>query len=308
MGWCQVIVCPLCKTSSNQIWASTSDVEYQTCAETFQYFECTCGVIFLDNPPIDRLSEIYPSNYYSYSTSKHNLVDRIKSTLDRRFFAQVLKQVKGISISVLDVGGGSGYTSDAILLADSRVQRTTILDLDERLVSVLKPGPHDFICTRLEDFQTTQTFEFITLMNLIEHVHDPHAMMQKVFDLLTSGGSVVIQTPNYLSLDARILRNHDWGGLHAPRHWILFNQHSIHNLLHQIGFTNIKIQFTQGSPFWAVGITSFMQKIGVIKYQKRPLVERLPFRVALVIFAGFDMVRLKFGQRTSQMRIIASKS
>jgi hypothetical protein len=62
--------------------------------------------LFLDDPPIDQLTKIYPANYYSYEPSRQltSLTERIKSYLDTRMFRKLLRKIPGESLRVTACG------------------------------------------------------------------------------------------------------------------------------------------------------------------------------------------------------------
>src|SRR5688572_20315898 len=102
--------CPVCKQKNIESWSVAKDYEYFTSTDTFHYYGChDCQTIFIHPIPIDQLKIIYPSNYYSFSDTKKNIVVRLKEWLDKRFFKKILRQVDAPEINVLDIGGGTGW-------------------------------------------------------------------------------------------------------------------------------------------------------------------------------------------------------
>ena len=60
--------CPVCDHGVSIHWAHARDVEYHSVPDVFEYRKCTsCASVFLLDPPVHRLSEIYPPNYYSFA-------------------------------------------------------------------------------------------------------------------------------------------------------------------------------------------------------------------------------------------------
>src|SRR5690606_18588167 len=117
--------CLACGSTSSEKYATAWDAEYLTTDERFTLYRCNdCGVLFIDPVPSDRLSEIYPSNYYSFASPRESVVHRIKGWLDGRLFGRLLKKIPGESLSVLDVGGGAGWQLDIVRGIDPRVKFT----------------------------------------------------------------------------------------------------------------------------------------------------------------------------------------
>ena len=73
------------------------------------------------------------------------------------------------------------------------------------------------------------TFDVVTLSHVIEHVHDPVALLRQCRRVLRPGGRVVVVTPNADSwLHRRYGRR--WRGLEPPRHLHVFTLASLRHL------------------------------------------------------------------------------
>jgi SAM-dependent methyltransferase len=80
-----------------------------------------------------------------------------------------------------------------------------------------------------------QTFDFITMFHVLEHVPEPKLALESVRELLRPGGRLIIQVPNISSVQARIF-GRLWYGLDVPRHVINFTPRALGHLLEEIGF------------------------------------------------------------------------
>ncbi len=299
------INCTHCGSSNHVLYATAKDVEYFSSKEPFSYYLCKdCKVVFLFPQPINSLKQLYPSNYYSFDENSRSLAFKIKSWLDKSFFRRQLSKLPQASLSVLDVGGGTGILCDIIKQADNRVQLTQVVDINENAAAHAKQKGHFYFQGRIEDFDTTEKFDIILLMNLVEHVANPQQLLQKAKRLLHQDGIIVIQTPNYRSLDARIFRNSNWGGYHCPRHWIIFNTE---NFIAMAAIHLLKpayFSYTQGAAFWTVSILHWLHRKKLIKADAgNPLVYHPLFSPISMLMAVFDFIRKPFSP-LSQMLII----
>jgi len=305
----QPSACFLCGNNDFKLWASATDVEYHTTTDYYQFYECQhCKLLQIDPVPLDKLGIIYPSNYYSFASQKKSLVNDIKESLDKRLFNKILKQLKSDNLKVLDVGGGSGWLLNVIQSISPRVKYTQVVDIDPDAEALAKQNGHNYFCGRIEDFNTTEKFDFVLLLNLIEHVSDPLAVLNKIQNILTDDGVVLIKTPNYDALDARLFRNKNWGGLHCPRHWVIFSKESFELVAQKAGLKIKSFSYTQGAPFWTVSVLAWMNKKKWVSITaERPAYRHPLFPVFLGLFAAFDLLRKPFA-KTSQMFIILSKA
>jgi SAM-dependent methyltransferase len=95
-------------------------------------------------------------------------------------------------------------------------------------------------CAGVEDLvDEPGGYDVITLSHVIEHVHDPSALLRAIYRMLRPGGLLWLETPNLDSLGhARFGRN--WRGLEPPRHLLLFSVDSLKFALAQAGFTRLR--------------------------------------------------------------------
>jgi SAM-dependent methyltransferase len=296
------VPCPVCGSAS-EAWAVVTDVEYHTSEDEFDYLRCpSCRTTFIHPMPVDRLTEIYPANYYSYSTDDRSWVERVKERLDRRRFRKLLAGIDGATLAALDVGGGDGWLLSVMRSVDPRVSSTQVVDLDPSAEVGAVAHGHRYHCGRIEDFDTEEQFDVILLLNLIEHVADPSAVLDRLRTLLRRGGVMLVKTPNVDSVDARLFRHRGWGGYHCPRHWVLFTMDSFRELATRQGFEVRSATYTQGAPFWAVGVLAVLERRGLVRTSaERPMVEHPLFTPLLALFGGFDLVRSRLGGHPSQM-------
>ena len=302
------VYCPVCKQKNISIWSVAKDYEYFSVEDEFTYYNCVnCATIFIHPVPVDQLKKIYPSNYYSFANKSKNIVVQLKEWLDKGFFKRILKQLPAQEISVLDIGGGTGWMLDLLKKTDSRINFTQIVDIDEKAKSIAEENSHAYFEGPIENFATDKNFHLILMLNLIEHVADPLSVLQKAQSLLAPDGIIVIKTPNTDSWDARLYKKSYWGGLHCPRHWVIFSEKSFRQLLQSTTFKIKRLTYTQGAPFWAFSIIAALQRRKIVRISaQKPIIFHWLFAPISAVFAVFDFIRRPFA-KTSQLFIILTK-
>jgi 2-polyprenyl-3-methyl-5-hydroxy-6-metoxy-1,4-benzoquinol methylase len=96
----------------------------------------------------------------------------------------------------------------------------------------------------VEQFDSKENlFDVITINHVIEHVHDPVALLRACYRLLKPSGQLWLETPNIDSLGHRDYKE-NWRGLEPPRHLVLFNSSSLTKALIDAGFVGIKSKST----------------------------------------------------------------
>ena len=304
--------CPLCSSSDTYIIAKVRDVEYGTTEELYVYSECgVCKCVYLLEPPINEISTIYPDTYYSVSgpgkgfLSLNKMLEGIKSCLDYILVKKAMKRISGEQLSCLDVGGGTGWMSNIARKADSRVNSTTIIDINEKSRSVAESNGHRFIIGVVDSMEFQDEFSFVLLVNLIEHVPDPRATLNRLHSAMQKDGIMLIRTPNTDSINCRIFKNKYWGGYHAPRHFVLFNKENMFELVKDCGFAIEEFKYSQGAPQWVASILGVLENNRLNKARKpmyaHPLAPFLTF-----FFAALDFTRAPFS-KTDQMIFVLRK-
>lgn len=297
--------CLICASEDVEFWTKAQDGEYMTSADSFNLYRCRqCDVLFIDPVPTDRLSEIYPQNYYSFVAQKKSLVNDVKKWLDGRMFRGIMNTIPGKELSVLDVGGGSGWELSIVRNADPRVAFSQVVDFDPAAAELAKENGHEYFCGRIEEFNTSRKFDFILMLNLIEHVENPVEILRKAASMLSPGGRILIKTPNFDSLDARLFRHANWGGYHCPRHWVIFREESFGRVAAHAKLRNIRFSYTQGAPFWTASTLFWLHQRNMVSItRERPVMYHPLFSPLAALFAAFDLLRKPLA-RTSQMFIV----
>ena len=303
--------CPICKYKNNKLFSSVTDLEYLSSNKNYAYYVCKkCDVIYLNNPPINQLKKIYPKNYYSFKERKdksylRRLLEIIKNFLDRSLIKKSLNKLSFESINCLDIGGGSGWMSNMLRELDSRVVSTTILDLEKSSKKIAETNGHEFICSNINDIKIKNRFHFVIMFNLIEHVMDPEKTLLKVNKSMKKGGILIIKTPNTQTISKNLFKNLYWGGLHAPRHWVLFNKENFSRLIKKSNFEIEEFFYTQGAPQWTASIIGSIYKFFELK-PKKTMNNNFFTPILLVGFSIFDFLTMWF-LKPAQMFVVVKK-
>lgn len=138
---------------------------------------------------------------------------------------------------LLDVGCGNG---DFLVLARSAGWDAYGVDFDAAAVSAAQSQGLNVVQGGIEVFDgQSAKFDAITLSHVVEHVHDPRALLEACFRLLKPGGYFWVETPNLDSLGHGRF-GPAWRGLEPPRHLVLFNWDGLEGLLAECGFSQVR--------------------------------------------------------------------
>ncbi|MFI4860296.1 MAG: class I SAM-dependent methyltransferase [Phycisphaerales bacterium JB063] len=130
----------------------------------------------------------------SYASNYRRLWDRHWWWRSRRVFVKRL--VKRLTLpqgaKVLDIGCGDGLFFDEL----GKLGEVYGIEPDARLIR--EDNPHR---DRIEvtpfgpDYQTDRRYDLITMLDVLEHIEDDRGTLQRVHELLTPGGYLVMTVP-----------------------------------------------------------------------------------------------------------------
>ena len=239
--------CPVC--AADKIAPQLTAKDYTVSQQQFSIWHCNnCTVRFTqDVPEQNAIGAFYQSdNYISHSDTKKGIVNSLyhlvrSRTLNakRKLIIDEVGMMKG---EILDIGCGTGAFLNTMKTAgwgitglepdDTAIKKAAELyniqaQLPEKLFE-LKPS----------------TYHAITMWHVLEHVHELHAYIKQLHNLLTPQGKIFIAVPNYTSYDAGLYNEH-WAAYDVPRHLYHFSPQSMQHLLAQYSLTLIAIK-----PMW----------------------------------------------------------
>lgn len=205
----------------------------------FQWVKCsTCGTL-RQNPRLDWdvLNYYYTEEYGSYS-----LLLKENASIFKRIIKR-LGQWKRVNVvqkyapkgKWLDIGSGSG-----LILQEAKFRnRWSLFGLEpNKYAAELSAQALDLpIQNRpIEDIDfPMESFDIITLWDVLEHLPEPLNSIKKIANLLRTGGFLIFQTPNLDSFDREVFKSH-WNGYDLPRHLYLFPKNVIRKMLEENGF------------------------------------------------------------------------
>lgn len=138
--------------------------------------------------------------------------------------AEVLKQVdSSFNPKILEVGSGLGYLTYALVKAGYCAKG---MDISSNAVINAKAKFGDYFeCNNIFDVAILpeNQFDVIVLNEVIEHVNDPVAFIEKLLSLLTPEGKLVVTTPN----KSACLAGSIWDTELPPIHLYWFSEKSM---------------------------------------------------------------------------------
>lgn len=157
---------------------------------------------------------------------------------------------------LLDVGTGSG-----VGLADRQALGWQVQGVEpsaEAAARAQAAGFDVFIGELLDAKFPPESFDVVQLWWVLEHVHDPLAVLKECWRILKPGGYVVLLVPNLDSPIARFFGRY-WFALDVPRHLYFFTPRHLKELSDKAGFAQPQLSLFMDAPaiwgslvYWAI--------------------------------------------------------
>ncbi len=208
----------------------------------FVFFRCqSCSLLFVS--PRFNAESIYDESYFSGGAHGFGFSNyEIDKTASSRYLHQLLNWLLSEPVpsnfKLLDVGAANGFFVE---LCTRRGIDATGIEISQDAVEWAKRLGRNVTNSTLEKFSSAEKFTAITLLDVLEHIHDPIEFLAAASINLEDNGLLLINVPNEGSLTAK-LTGKNWHALLPPEHWFYFNKKSLKFLLENSGFEVIKMK------------------------------------------------------------------
>ena len=292
------VQCCLCERDDAQPLGVGEDFEYETSAETFLAVRCRgCGLVYINpRPALDESARIYPPNYHAFefNEAQFGFVYKVRRRLEAR---RVLAWCRGLDdgARIIDVGCGDGFHLG--LLRDFGKPTWTLegVDSSARAAQAAVASGLTVHQGDLEELKLPESsYDLALLIQTVEHVADPPALLRSIRALLKPGGLLVIVTDNTGTLDFKIFKGRHWGGYHFPRHWNLFNAATMRALAAKVEMEIASLKTIVSPVNWVFSVRNSLVDLGA----PQVLINRFSLKSSgsLAAFTVFDMLNQAAGR------------
>jgi len=235
--------CPVCGSAAISFALKAKD--HTVSGKEFEIWECgRCTLRFTQHvPDASSISPYYQSeDYISHTETNKGIVNRLyhrvrkrtlltKRKLIERSLGKKQMQEQG---RLLDIGAGTGaFVAHMNQSGWIGVGLEPDQNARKRAADI-----HDIKLLPVEEINSfgSQAFDAITLWHVLEHVHDLHAYMGRLVEMLKKKGRIIIAVPNYTSYDGQYYGQY-WAAYDVPRHLYHFSPGSMRELTSRHGLT-----------------------------------------------------------------------
>lgn len=206
------------------------------------YLYCkACDYIFVDyNKRVDL--EIFYKDDYDFLLDSNEVepeIDGVKySEYLVNFFSQYINDVN--TKYMLDIGSGKGNLLESFYGRFKKLNYFAV----EPSNAFLKLSEKEFIKEKHHGFFNEQVFnnmnfDYITLIEVLEHVPDPRSFLLSVSKIMNKDSLLLIEVPNFSNHKSDLL---------TIDHFSLFTENNLTNLLNICGFKVVKKNISNRVP------------------------------------------------------------
>jgi 2-polyprenyl-3-methyl-5-hydroxy-6-metoxy-1,4-benzoquinol methylase len=290
--------CPLCgNTARTQLHADLEDRLFFSAPGSWMLYACAaCGAAYLDPRPARSAIHLAYSNYFTHHERMDDdpaspgtgrfaslkgkvlrqylrlrfgpICDPFRNALGFAVFLRPRLRVAfdsamrhlprpGTGHTLLDIGCGSGR-----FLAWARAAGWICAGTEVDPLAAARAAARGFavhLGDAAELAASGRKFHAVTISHVIEHVHEPLALLRAARQLLHPGGLLWIETPNLASHGHHCFGRF-WRDLDPPRHLQIFHHALLHRLLAEAGF--VQIEFAPWQLDWAATSKTSFQLAG----------------------------------------------
>ncbi len=217
-----------------------------------------CGLVYLNPRPQEQdMHQYYPDNYPPFSQQGDQAwLERTWERFLGLFRADLHLFKDAAGGRLLDVGCGSGKYLEKMKARGWSVSGVDVSAL--AAAEARKKGLDIFTGSLKGSRQPAEHFDAVVLMHVLEHIHEPGALLDEVHRILKQDGRLVIEVPNFGSWEARLF-GACWSAIDPPRHLFLFTPATLGKLLERSGFVVERVGY---NPTPVSLARSFQQVLG----------------------------------------------
>jgi len=232
------IPCNLCGSADHQPYCPENGLGLVQCSR--------CGLVFVSpRPDPNELYALYGETYFhndESGTVGYTNYLRDEANIRKTFAGRLAHLERFVKPGkLLDVGCAAGFFLDE---AQGRGWAVQGLDVSsfaahyaaERFGFDVRQGSFTDLDYPAGDY------DLVTLWDVIEHVPDPKAYLQRAAALLRSGGVLALATPDVDSLPARLTGKRWVGYKLSEEHVYYFSARTLSRMLDEVGFEVVNVR------------------------------------------------------------------
>lgn len=240
--------CPVCHSLIHTLlYKKNSQLNYNSFTPTssdfgiyFDLYKCEgCHTVFsLDNVSESDIAKLYTaSKHGDYMLERDNRQRNFRNLI--KTFARYLQDRDNVSI--LDIGSSTGLFLNTVKETFPNWKLSGIEPSKDAVQHCKELFNIELLQGVFEDISLPKNeYDIVTMLDLIEHVHNPLDIIASAHKCLKDNGLLVITTPNIESWTARLFKQRWWS--FRLMHTLYYSPLSMQLMLSKKGFRVIKMR------------------------------------------------------------------
>lgn len=221
--------CPACAHAQSRAAGQANGFELVRCA--------SCGTLFTARLPeaaesLDYDAYYHPGNLEVPAFVHARLDELVAGFEEYRSLGRWLDVGCGAG-TLLEAVRGRGWEAVGTEVSHGAAEAVRAKGFDVRVGEIAALGLSE------------QSFDVISLVEVVEHVPDPRGLLAEVEPLLRPGGALYVTTPHGRGVSARVLKA-GWSVVAPPEHLQLFSARGLRRAVDGAGFDVARLR-TQGT-------------------------------------------------------------
>jgi SAM-dependent methyltransferase len=197
------------------------------------FLECRgCGFVWVSpRPEPDELQAYYADAYAKGRYIPFADADDVRKLIARHRFERVRAHAR--PGRWLDVGCSTG---NFVAAAAAGGMQASGIDISPAAVEQGVAQGLALHASAVEAYDPPERFDTITAFDLLEHVLDPRATLERMRSWLAEDGTLVMTLPDVSSIYPRLLMRRHWFYYYPDEHFWYFDPRTIRRVLEEQGF------------------------------------------------------------------------
>jgi len=220
--------CLVCRGTRARVLFRKGGKDFVRCDE--------CGLVWLDPmPTAAEVAAYYEQSYRDGIYEPYAAADTIRRLIAEHRLAEVRPHAR--PGRWLDVGAATGHFVEAAVLAGIAAEGC---ELSGSAVESARARGLTMHHAAVEDFTPAAPYDTITAFDVLEHLREPRAFLDRLRRWLTPGGTLALTLPDVSSIYPRVMRRH-WFYYAPSDHLHYFDPRTITRLLSEHGFGRARV-------------------------------------------------------------------